>query len=75
MEEGRAKISRASKITNGVGEVAGFVLSVKGIIDLAVQSVPSRLATGLSISAPSHPTEGCPEAGLLYVTDEGKQDI
>ncbi|KAH6622752.1 hypothetical protein F5144DRAFT_517211, partial [Chaetomium tenue] len=40
VEEGRAKISRASKITNGVGDVADFVLSVKGIIDLAVQSVP-----------------------------------
>ena len=36
VEEGQAKISRASKITNGVGDVAGFVLSVKGIIDLAV---------------------------------------
>ncbi|KAK4233816.1 hypothetical protein C8A03DRAFT_38447 [Achaetomium macrosporum] len=40
VEEGRAKISRASKITNGVGDVVGFVLSAKGIIDLAVQSVP-----------------------------------
>ena len=40
VEEGRAKISRASKITNGVGDIADFVLSVKGIIDLAVQSVP-----------------------------------
>ncbi|KAK3304916.1 WD40-repeat-containing domain protein [Chaetomium strumarium] len=40
VEEGRAKISRASKITNGVGDVADFVLSVKRIIDLAVQSVP-----------------------------------
>jgi hypothetical protein len=40
VEEGRAKISRASKITNGVGDVANFVLSAKGIIDLAVQSVP-----------------------------------
>ncbi|KAJ4285991.1 hypothetical protein N0V88_008178 [Collariella sp. IMI 366227] len=40
VEEGQAKISRASKITNGVGDVADFVLSVKGIIDLAIQSVP-----------------------------------
>ena len=39
MEEGQAKISRASKITNGVGDVAGFVLSAKGLIDLAVQSM------------------------------------
>ncbi len=36
VEEGQAKIFRASKITNGVGDVVGFVLSVKGIIDLAV---------------------------------------
>ncbi|KAK4196451.1 hypothetical protein QBC40DRAFT_313587 [Triangularia verruculosa] len=35
VEEGRAKISRVSKITNGVGDVADFILSVKGIIDLA----------------------------------------
>ncbi|KAK4096083.1 hypothetical protein N658DRAFT_528006, partial [Parathielavia hyrcaniae] len=40
VEEGQAKISRASKITNGIGDVADFVLSVKGIIDLAVQCVP-----------------------------------
>lgn len=40
VEKGRAKLSRASKITNGVGDVADIVLSVKGIIDLAVQSVP-----------------------------------
>jgi hypothetical protein len=40
VEEGRSKISRASKITNRVGVVADIVLSVKGIIDLAVQSVP-----------------------------------
>ena len=35
MEEDQAKISRVSNITNGVGDVAGFVLSVKGLIDLA----------------------------------------
>ncbi|KAK4139069.1 NACHT domain-containing protein, partial [Dichotomopilus funicola] len=40
VEEGQAKISRASKITNGVGDIADFVSSVKGMIDLAVQSVP-----------------------------------
>ncbi len=40
VEEVQAKISKASKIMNGVGDVAGFVLSVKGLIDLAVQSVP-----------------------------------
>ncbi|KAK4106780.1 hypothetical protein N658DRAFT_555574 [Parathielavia hyrcaniae] len=40
VEEGQAKISRASKTTNGAGDVADFVLSVKGMIDLAVQCVP-----------------------------------
>ncbi|KAL1844225.1 hypothetical protein VTJ49DRAFT_3881 [Mycothermus thermophilus] len=40
VEEGRAKISRASKITSGVGDVADFVLSVKEIIDVAIRSVP-----------------------------------
>lgn len=40
MEKGRAKISKVSKIMNGVSDVAGFILLVKGIIDLAVQSVP-----------------------------------
>ncbi len=39
VEEGQAKISRASNITNKVGDVAGFVLLAKGIIDLAVQNV------------------------------------
>ena len=57
MEEGQAKISRASKITNGVGDVAGFVLSVKGLIDLAVQSVPQAalpwagVCVGLQVSS------------------------
>ena len=46
VEEGQAKISTASKITNGVGDVAGFVLSAKGIIDLAVQSVPQAALRG-----------------------------
>ncbi|KAK4139138.1 uncharacterized protein C8A04DRAFT_40952 [Dichotomopilus funicola] len=40
VEEGRANISRASKITTGVGDGVDIVLSFKGIIDLAVQSVP-----------------------------------
>lgn len=36
MEEGGEKISPTSKTTNGVGDVAGFILLVKGLIDLAV---------------------------------------
>lgn len=37
---GQAKITRASKVTNRLGAVADTILSVKGIIDLAVQSSP-----------------------------------
>ena len=61
VEEGQVKISRVSKITNGVGDVAGFVLSAKGIIDLAIQSVPQAalpwagVCVGLQVS--SHPFE------------------
>jgi hypothetical protein len=40
VEEGRAKISSASKITKGVGDVAEFILSAKGMIDLAIQNIP-----------------------------------
>ncbi|KAL2270157.1 hypothetical protein VTJ83DRAFT_2341 [Remersonia thermophila] len=40
VEQGLARISGASKITSGVGDVADFVLSLKGIIDLAIQGVP-----------------------------------
>ena len=63
--QGRAKISRASKITNGVGDVAGFVLSVKGIIDLAVQSVPQAalpwagVCVGLQVSSRPSNTALC----------------
>ena len=57
VEEGQVKISRASKITSGVGGVADFVLSVKGIIDLAVQSLPQAalpwagVCVGLQVSS------------------------
>lgn len=37
---GQPKITRASKVTNWLGTVADTILSVKGIIDLAVQSSP-----------------------------------
>ncbi|KAK4099088.1 hypothetical protein N658DRAFT_517534 [Parathielavia hyrcaniae] len=44
-------------ITNGVGDVASFVLSAKGLIDLAVQSVPQAalpwagVCVGLQVSS------------------------
>ncbi|KAK4105101.1 hypothetical protein N658DRAFT_564774 [Parathielavia hyrcaniae] len=65
VEEGQAKISRASKITNGVGDVADFVLSVKGIIDLAVQCVPQAalpwagVCVGLQVSSRPSNTPLC----------------
>ena len=40
VEEGQAKVSTASKITKGVGDVAQFILSAKGMIDLAIQNIP-----------------------------------
>jgi N-terminal domain of NWD NACHT-NTPase len=40
VEEGRAKVSTASKITKGVGDVSEFVLSAKGMIDSAIQNIP-----------------------------------
>jgi hypothetical protein len=40
VEEGRAKVSTASKITKGVGKVSEFILSAKDMIDLAIQNIP-----------------------------------
>ncbi|KAK3897006.1 hypothetical protein C8A05DRAFT_20144, partial [Staphylotrichum tortipilum] len=73
VEEGQTKISKASKITNGVGDVAGFVLSAKGIIDLAVQSVPQAalpwagVCVGLQIL--QNPAQATPSnlAGIAHV--------
>ena len=40
VQNGQEKISRASRITTGVGDVADFILSIKAMIDLVLQSVP-----------------------------------
>ena len=40
VEEGQAKISTLSKITQGVGDAVQFVLSAKAMIDLAIQNIP-----------------------------------
>lgn len=40
VQSGQAKISRASKVTNLLGTAADTILSVKQIVDLAVQSSP-----------------------------------
>ena len=40
VEEGQEKISSSSRIVQGLGDVAQFVLSAKPMIDLAIQNVP-----------------------------------
>jgi hypothetical protein len=40
LEDGRAKVFTASNITKGVGDVAQFILSAKGLVDSAVQNIP-----------------------------------
>ena len=60
VEEGQAKVSTASKITKGVGDVAQFILSAKGMIDLAIQNIPQAalpwagVCVGLQVS--NHPS-------------------
>jgi hypothetical protein len=60
VEEGRGKVSTASTITRGVGDVAQFILSAKGMIDLAIQNIPQAalpwagVCIGLQVS--SHPS-------------------
>jgi hypothetical protein len=60
VEEGRAKVSAASTITRGVGDVAQFILSAKGMIDLAIQNIPQAalpwagVCVGLQVS--NHPS-------------------
>ncbi|OAQ58427.1 WD-repeat protein [Pochonia chlamydosporia 170] len=40
VEEGQAKISTPSNVTKGVGDVAQFILSAKGMVDAAIQNIP-----------------------------------
>ncbi|KAK4112497.1 NACHT-domain-containing protein [Canariomyces notabilis] len=40
VEEGQAKISRLSQITQGVGDAVQFVLSAKAMVDRAIQNIP-----------------------------------
>jgi hypothetical protein len=40
VEDGQAKFSTLSKITQGVGDAVQFVLSAKAMIDLAIQNIP-----------------------------------
>jgi hypothetical protein len=63
VEEGQAKVSTASKVTKGVGDVAQFILSAKGMIDLAIQNIPQAalpwagVCVGLQVS--NHPSITC----------------
>ncbi|KAI3337073.1 hypothetical protein HD806DRAFT_26405 [Xylariaceae sp. AK1471] len=47
VQKGQEKISKASRITNGVGEVADFILSAKTMIDTVLQSVPQAAPAAL----------------------------
>ncbi|KAI9640306.1 hypothetical protein NHQ30_011356 [Ciborinia camelliae] len=40
VKEGQSKVAIPSKITKGVGDIAQFVLSAKGMIDAAIQNIP-----------------------------------
>lgn len=40
VEEGQAKVFTASNITEAVGDVAQFILSAKGLVNLAIQNIP-----------------------------------
>jgi hypothetical protein len=58
LEDGLAKVSKASNITKGVGDVAQFILLAKGMVDLAVQNIPQAalpwagVCLGLQVSTP-----------------------
>jgi hypothetical protein len=60
VKEGQSKVATASKITKGVGDVAQFVLSAKGMIDAAIQNIPQAalpwagVCIGLQVS--NHPS-------------------
>ena len=47
VHKGQEKISKASSITTGVGEVADFILSTKAMVDLVLQSVPQAAPAAL----------------------------
>ena len=61
VKEGQSKVATASKITKGVGDVAQFVLSAKGMIDAAIQNIPQAalpwagVCIGLQVS--NHPSQ------------------
>jgi len=63
VEEGQAKVSTLSKITQGVGDTVKFVLSAKAMIDLAIQNIPQAalpwagVCIGLQVRISTRPPE------------------
>jgi len=59
VEEGLKKTATTSKITKGVGNVAQFILSAKGMVDAAIQNIPQAalpwagVCVGLQVSSHS----------------------
>jgi hypothetical protein len=59
VEEGRKKTATTSKVTKGVGNVAQFILSAKGMVDAAIQNIPQAalpwagVCVGLQVSSHS----------------------
>jgi len=47
VHKGQEKISKASRITTGVGEVADFILSAKEMVDLVLRGVPQAAIAAL----------------------------
>ncbi|KAK0706158.1 hypothetical protein B0T26DRAFT_655498, partial [Lasiosphaeria miniovina] len=49
----QGKMSGASRITTGVGDVADFILSAKAMVDIVIQSVPQAAPAALLWAAGS----------------------
>jgi len=47
VQKGLEKISKASRITTGVGDVAAFILSARTMVDTVLQSVPQAAPAAL----------------------------
>ncbi|KAK4646426.1 hypothetical protein QC761_210350 [Podospora bellae-mahoneyi] len=47
VEKAQQKISKASRISTGVGDLADFVLSAKAMVDLILQNVPQAASAAL----------------------------
>jgi predicted HAD superfamily Cof-like phosphohydrolase len=47
VEEGQAKVDKVSKITRRLGDFANAILSVKPMIDLAIQNIPQAAPAAL----------------------------